>query len=91
MAVRNLRNPRDLVVIGSVAELVGEVGIKVKRALLAAFEMRFERAGNDLTDDAEVLYCDSRQIGSDAAYDKDVVGALNDERVLLEVGAKTER
>ena len=86
----NPNNPRDLVVIGSVAELVGEVGTRVKRALLAAFEMRFERAGNDLNDDAEVLYCDSRQIGNDNTYDRDVVGALNDERVLLEVGAKTD-
>jgi hypothetical protein len=41
-------NSGDIVVIGSVAELVGEVGIRVKRALLAAFEMRFEKADNDL-------------------------------------------
>jgi hypothetical protein len=86
----NPDNPGDIVVIGSVAELVGEVGVRVQRALLAAFEMRFEKADNDLKENAQILYCDSRRIGDSSSYDAAMVGVLNDERVLLEVGAKSD-
>jgi hypothetical protein len=85
----NPRNPGDIVVIGSLAELAGAVAVpRLKRILLAAFEMRFDKAGNDLQDNAEILYCDGREIGDSNAYSEGVVGVLNDERVLLEVGAK---
>lgn len=86
----NPNAPGDIVVIGSVAELVGEVGVRLQRALLAAFEMRFEKADNDLKESAQVLYCDSRRIGDSSTYDASMVGILNDERVLLEVGAKSD-
>lgn len=85
----NPNNPRDIVVIGSVEELVDEVDDRLKRTLRAAFDMRFERANNDLRESAQVLYCDSRHIGDSSTYDASMVGILNDERVLLEVGAKS--
>jgi hypothetical protein len=80
----------DKIVIGSVTELVGEVGTRLARALLAAFEMRFERAKAELDEEALIVYCDGRPVRESDAYNAGVVGVLNDEQVLLEVGAQPD-
>ena len=82
--------PRDKVVIGSVAELVGAVGARMSRALLAAFEMQFEQAESELGKEALILYCDGRRIRDSGSYSASVVGILNDDQVLLEVGARAD-
>ncbi len=88
--------PRDAdyagnkIVIGSVASLVGEIGTRQARALLAAFEMRFEKAKAELGEEAAIVYCDARLIRDSDAYNPDVVGVLNDEQILLEVGAQRD-
>lgn len=80
----------DKIVIGSVKELVGEVGSRLSRALLAAFEMRFEKAEAELDKEALIVYCDLRPVRKSAAYSAAVVSVLNDEQVLLEVGARPD-
>ncbi len=81
---------RDKIVIASVTELVGEVGTRLSRALLAAFEMRFEKAEAELDEEAQIVYCNKRPLLEDTAYGAGVAGLLNDERVLLEVGAQLD-
>ncbi|SDX94075.1 hypothetical protein SAMN05444358_1187 [Ruegeria halocynthiae] len=73
--------------IGSM-ELGQEISERNRRALLAAFEMRFERADASLGSLAKVIYCPQRQMQGSNTYDANVTGVLNDELVLLEVGAR---
>ena len=80
----------DKIVIGSVSELVGEIGTRRARALLAAFEMRFEKAQADLGKEVTIVYCDERPVRSSTAYNRNVVANLNDEQLLLEVGARPD-
>ena len=80
----------EKVVIGSVEELAGQVSERLKRAILSAFELHFEKAEADLAQEALIVYCDRRRIRASGDYNADVVGLLNDERVLLEVGAKPD-
>jgi hypothetical protein len=80
----------DKIVIGSVTELIGEVGTRRARALLAAFEMRFEKAEADLDEEVLIVYCDNRPVRDSNAYNHNVVADLNDEQLLLEVGARPD-
>lgn len=80
----------DKIVIASMTALVGEVGTRLSRALLAAFEMHFERAEAELDEEAQIIYCNKRPLLEDTAYGAVVAGLLNDERVLLEVGAQRD-
>ncbi len=77
----------DKIVIGSVTELVGEVNTRLARALLAAFEMHFEKAKAELGEEVLIVYCDGRPVRESDFYNASVVAVLNDEQVLLEVGA----
>jgi hypothetical protein len=52
--------------------------------------MRFERAEAELDDEAEIVYCNGRTIRESDSYDADVVSVLNDEKLLLEVGARRD-
>lgn len=80
----------DKVVVGSVTELAGEVSNRLWRAMLAAFEMRFEQAKADLHDEARIVYCEGRTVRESGSYNAGVVSVLNDEEVLLEVGARKD-
>ena len=77
----------DKIVIGSVTELVGEVNSRLARALLAAFEMRFEKAKAELDEEASIVYCEGRPVRESNSYNEGIVSVLNDEQILLEVGA----
>jgi hypothetical protein len=72
-------------VISSFGEIDKTVRGRKLRAILAAFEMRFERAGIILKEHVEVIYCDERSPKSVRYFDSQVVDVLNDEKVLLEV------
>lgn len=80
----------DKIVIGSVTDLVGEVDTRLARALLAAFEMRFEKAKAELDEEARIVYCDRRPVRESDSYNAGVVAVLNDEEVLLEVGVRPD-
>ena len=80
----------DKIVIGSVTKVVGEMSTRLARALLAAFEMRFEKAEAELNEEAMIIYCSNRTVGKSDSYKASVVGILNDEEVLLEVGVHPE-
>jgi hypothetical protein len=86
----NAGGPGDKVVVGSVAEVAGAVGGRLSRALLAAFEMRFEKADSELKKEAMILYCDGRRVRDIGSYSAGVVDVLNDDQVLLEVGARAD-
>lgn len=77
----------DKLLIGSM-DLVRSVSERKRRALLAAFEMHFDQADASLGSLAKVIYCPRRQMRQENNYDASVTGLLNDERVLLEVGAR---
>ncbi len=79
--------PNNKLLIGSM-ELVGSISERKRRALLAAFEMHFDKADASLGSLAKVIYCPQRQMRDPINYDANVTGVLNDERVLLEVGAR---
>ncbi len=74
-------------IIGSM-DLVRSVSERKRRALLAAFEMHFDTADASLGSLAKIIYCPQRQMRESNNYDATVTGVLNDERVLLEVGAR---
>jgi hypothetical protein len=80
----------DKLIIGSLSDLEASVSSRTQRALKAALEMRFEKAGAELSSVAEVLYCDGRHMQVPNSFDESVTGSLNDERVLLEVSTKAE-
>ncbi len=77
----------DKLLIGSM-DMVSPISERKRRALLAAFEMHFVKADASLGSLAKVIYCPQRQLRDRNTYDADVTGVLNDERVLLEVGAR---
>ncbi len=79
--------PNDKLLIGSM-DLVRAISERNRRALLAAFEMHFDKADASLGSLAKVIYCPQRQLRDPNNYDANVTGVLNDERVLLEVGAR---
>lgn len=76
-------------IIGSLEDL-GAVSARTRRNLLAAFEMRFERADAELKSVAKVIYCPDRRIQGAGSFDESVTSILNDEQVLLEVGARPD-
>ncbi|WP_170764703.1 hypothetical protein [Ruegeria lacuscaerulensis] len=78
---------KDKLLIGSM-DLVRTISERKRRALLAAFEMHFDKADASLGSLANVIYCPQRQMRDSDNYDANVTGVLNDERVLLEVGAR---
>jgi hypothetical protein len=80
----------DKIVIGSVTELVGSVGARISMALQASFEMQFEMASAELGDEVTIIHCDKRQIRESGMYDEAVVENLNDQQLLLEVGASPD-
>jgi hypothetical protein len=82
--------PRHKILIGSVGDLADTVGTRLTRRLVASFEMRFERARTELEKEALVIYCDRRRIRNKDAYSETVVGLLNEDQVLLEVGAQKD-
>ncbi len=77
----------DKLLIGSM-DMVSPISERRRRALLAAFEMHFDKADASLGSLAKVIYCPQRRLRDRNTYDADVTGVLNDERVLLEVGAR---
>lgn len=77
----------DKLLIGSM-DHVRTISERKRRALLAAFEMHFDQADASLGSLAKVIYCPQRQMRDPNNYDASVTGVLNDERVLLEVGAR---
>lgn len=79
---------RDKVIIASLDELANSIGERAVRAIKASIEMRFDRAGAQLKEEAEIIYCKRRRMLPSDAYRRDVTSVLNDEQVLLEIGAR---
>ncbi len=80
----------DKIVIGSMNDLVGSIGTRRTRAMIAAFEMKFDKARSELHREAGVFYCGDRLVRESDDYSASIVEILNDEEVLLEVGARAE-
>ncbi|MFN3232348.1 MAG: hypothetical protein ACE363_09345 [Alphaproteobacteria bacterium] len=80
----------DKIVIGSMNDLVGSIGTRRSRAMIAAFEMKFDKARSELHREAGVYYCGERLVRESDDYSASIVEILNDEEVLLEVGARAE-
>ncbi len=78
---------QDKLVVGAVEGGEGAQWPIIKRGIKAALNMRFQEAGVLLSTEADIVFCENRTVDDESAYDRSVSEALNDQRVLVEVGA----
>jgi hypothetical protein len=78
---------RQKFIFGSLEKLGGNTEL-TERAVLNALELSFDWAGANLDSFADIFYCADRTSRESGNFDQTVTQALNDEQVLLEVGAR---